>query len=57
MTEVLRYNLADCLRLLGVSRATFYRRVQAGKYKVIKDGSKTFMSPEQLKEAGAGDNA
>ena len=53
--QKLRYSLPECLEQLGVSRATFFRRVKAGKYKAIKDGGRTFMSHAQLINAAGGD--
>lgn len=55
--QKMRYSLAECLEQLGVSRTTFFRRVHAGKYRVIKDGGLTFMSHAQLVDAAGGDDA
>jgi len=51
----LRYPLSECLEHLGISRATFNRRVEAGQYQIIRDGKRLFMSHEQLVEAAKGD--
>lgn len=55
--DKLRYGLEECLEQLGVSRATFFRRVKDGRYQVTKDGGRTFMSHEQLVAAAGGDDA
>ena len=46
-----RYSVSECLGLLGVSRGFFYDRVRSGMYGVVKDGSRTFMTYEQLLNA------
>jgi len=53
--QKLRYSVSECLKQLGISRATFDRRVLDGKYQVIRDGNRVFMSYAQLVEAAAGD--
>ena len=53
--QKLRYSVVDCVNQLGISRATFDRRVLDGKYRVIRDGSRVFMSHAQLVAAAAGD--
>ncbi len=52
-----RYSVPECLELLGVSRGSFYDRVRAGNYRVVKDGARTFMTHEQLLTAARGDQA
>lgn len=50
-----RYSIAESLTLLGVSRKHFYSRVRAGRYQIVKDGSRSFMTHEALIAAAAGD--
>ena len=51
-----RYSVAECLELLGVSRKHFYAQVKAGRYKIVKDGSRTFMTRADLLAAAKGCN-
>ncbi len=50
-----RYGVPECLDLLGISRKHFYGQVKAKRYRIIKDGRRTFMTHEQLLDAAAGD--
>lgn len=50
----LRYRVGECLQILGVSRAHFYRQMRKGVYKTIRDGNRRFMTREQLLAAAAG---
>lgn len=50
----LRYPVTECLSILGVSRKHFYAQVKAGRYVVVKDGSRVFMTKDQLMAAAAG---
>jgi len=52
---LLRYSVTECLKMLGVSRAHFYRQVKAGRYEVVRDRGRTFMTVEQLQAAIRGD--
>ena len=53
--EKLRYSVTECLSMLGISRAHFYRQVKAGRYLVVRDQGRTFMTAEQLQAAARGD--
>jgi len=54
-TEKSRYSVGECLAKLGISRAHFYRQVKAGRYQVVRDRGRTFMTVEQLQAAARGD--
>jgi hypothetical protein len=51
-----RYSVVECLILLGVTRRTFYQRVRDGRYRITKDGKRSFQTHAQLLEAAEGDN-
>ena len=53
--EKARYSIAESIQILGISRTHFYRQVKKGKYQVIHDGGRTFMTAEQLEDAVKGD--
>lgn len=51
-----RYNVSECLILLDETRKTFYAKVKSSRYQITKDGSRTYMTHEQLLDAAKGDN-
>ena len=53
--EKARYSVTECLDLLGISRAHFYRQVKAGRYQVVRDRGRTFMTVAQVQAAARGD--
>jgi len=50
-----RYSVVECLKMLGVSRAHFYRQVKAGNYSVVRDRGRTFMTADQVRAAVHGE--
>ena len=48
-----RYSVSECLALLGVSKGFFYGRVRSGHYQVVKDGTRTFMTYDELIRAAS----
>ena len=50
-----RYAISECLLLLGEGRKRFYSKVQSGRYRLTKDGSRSCMTHEQLLDAAEGD--
>ena len=52
-----RYTIPDCLMLLGESRRRFYEKVKTGRYQITKDGSRSYMTHENLLDAAEGDQA
>lgn len=52
-----RYSVPECLHLLGISRQHFYDSVKAKRYRIVKDGKRTFMTHQQLLDAAGGDEA
>ncbi len=52
-----RYSVHDCLALLDESRERFYAKVRSGRYRVIKDGRRTYMLHDDLENAARGEAA
>ena len=52
-----RYSVEECLALLSESRKRFYVKVRSGRYRVTKDGVRTYMTHDQLLDAAQGDAA
>ena len=50
-----RYTIPECLMLLGETRKTFYAKVKRGRYRLRKDGSRSYMLHEDLLDAAKGD--
>ena len=50
-----RYSIPHCLILLGIGRKPFYERVRDGRYRITKDGARSYMTHAQLLEAAEGD--
>ena len=51
-----RYTVAECLVLLSESRDRFYGKVRSGRYQIIKDGRRTYMTHTQLEDAALGED-
>lgn len=51
-----RYNVSECLILLDETRKTFYAKVKSGRYRLTKDGSRSYMTHDELLRAAEGDN-
>ena len=51
-----RYSVSECLVLLAESRKRFYAKVRTGRYKLTKDGSRSYMLHENLIDAAKGDD-
>ena len=52
-----RYNINECLVLLDEGRKTFYTKVKTGRYRLTKDGARSYMTHDQLLDAALGDTA
>lgn len=52
-----RYNVPECLVLLDEGRKTFYAKVKTGRYRLTKDGTRSYMTHAQLLDAAQGDAA
>ena len=52
-----RYSVNDCLALLDESRERFYAKVRSGRYRIIKDGRRTYMLHDDLENAARGEAA
>lgn len=50
-----RYTIPECLILLDESRPRFYAKVHRGRYQLTRDGSRAYMTHEQLLDAAEGD--
>ena len=50
-----RYPINECLVLLDISRKSFYERVRGERYKLTKDGGRSYMTHRQLLDAAEGD--
>lgn len=51
-----RYSVPECLILLSESRKRFYAKVKAGRYRLTKDGSRSYMLHDDLLRAAEGDH-
>lgn len=51
-----RYTVEDCLVLLGESRDRFYAKVRSGRYQMLKDGRRSYMTHQALEDAAKGDS-
>lgn len=49
----LRADVVESARLLGISRAHFYKHVKAGRIKVQKDGRRTLVAMSELERFAA----
>ena len=49
-----RYSIPECLILLDIGRKPFYSRVREGRYAITKDGSRSYMTHDQLLAAARG---
>ena len=50
-----RYPIEECLVLLSISRKRFYEQVRVGRYRITKDGRRSYMTHAQLVSAAEGD--
>ena len=48
MTDRLAYRVPEVCRMMGISRATFYRRVATGELSIKKLGGVTLVTRESL---------
>ena len=50
-----RYSVNECLALLDESRRRFYQKVKSGRYRLIKDGGRSYLTHADLLDAAEGD--
>lgn len=50
-----RYSVEECLTLLDESRRRFYQKVQSGRYRLTKDGGRSYLTHADLLDAAEGD--
>ena len=50
-----RYSIDECLSLLDESRRRFYQKVKSGRYKLTRDGGRSYLLHADLLDAAEGD--
>ena len=50
-----RYSVNECLALLDESRKRFYDKVASGRYRLTKDGGRSYLLHADLLDAAEGD--